>query len=190
MKKLIIFCSLFCFLTSSISAQNDAINRYFMEQVENEIFSSVYVSPKLIEIVSEVDLRTLDEGLDLDDGEFQGNEAAMIEEILKQLKGLMVLRTDIEPMKHYKEVLAKFSNHSANFDLLLSVRDEGNNVKIWTETSSTNTIKELLLLVGGEDEMIMLSLTGNIDLKKISRLAGNVDIDGIQYLENLDKTEQ
>jgi len=188
MKKIFVFGSLICFLISSVGAQNDAINRYFEAQLENEIFSSVYVSPKLIEIVSEIDIRALDGGLD--DGELQANEAAMIEEILKQLKGLMILRTDVDPMKHYKEILSGFSNHNSDFDLLLSVRDQGNNVKIWTQTSPDNTIQELLLLVGGEDEMIMLSLTGNIDLKKISKLAGSIDVDGIQYLENLDKMEE
>ncbi len=188
MKKIFVLCSLICFLSSSVFAQNDAINRYFEAQLENEIFSSVYVSPKLIEIVSEIDIQALDEGLD--DGELKRNEAAIIEEVLKQLKGLMVLRTEVEPMKHYKEILGEFAKQNADFDLLLSVRDEGNHVKIWTETTPDNTIQELLLLVGGEDEMIMLSLTGNIDLKKISKLAGNIDIDGIEYLENLDKTEQ
>ena len=184
MKKIIVFCSLFCFLLNSISAQNDAINRYFEAQIENEIFTSVYVSPKLIEIVSEIDIQALD------DGDMEDNEVAMIEEVLGQLKGLMLLKTDVEPIKHYKEILAAFSGQNAGFDLLLSVRDKGNNVKIWTEATADNTIKELLLLVGGEDEMVMLSLTGNIDLEKISKLAGNIDIDGIEYLENIDKTEQ
>lgn len=184
MKKIIVFCSLLCFLTSSISAQNDAINRYFEAQLENEIFTSVYVSPKLIEIVSEIDIKALD------DGDMEDNEAAIIEEVLGQLKGLMLLKTEVEPMIHYKAILAKFSEQNSNFDLLLSVRDKGNNVKIWTETTGNNTIKELLLLVGGEEEMVMLSLTGNINLEKISKLAGNIDIDGIEYLDNLDKTEQ
>lgn len=184
MKKIFVFYSLVCFLTSSVQAQNDAINRYFEAQIENEIFTSVYVSPKLIEIVSEIDLQALD------DGELADSEAAMIEEVLQQLKGLMLLKTEVDPMMHYKEILADFSKQNAGFDLLLSVRDKGNNVKIWTQTAGDNTIEELLLLVGGEDEMILLSLTGNIDLKKISRLAGNVDIDGIEYLDNLDKNQE
>ena len=184
MKKLIVLYAFFCLLISSVEAQNDAINRYFEAQVENDIFTSVYVSPKLIEIVSEVDLQALD------DGDIADNEAAIIEEVLEQLKGLMLLRTDVDPMKHYKEILADFSDQNSNFDLLLSVRDKGNNVKIWTETTPDNTIKELLLLVGGDDEMVMLSLTGNIDLEKISKLAGNIDIDGIEYLDNLDKKRE
>jgi len=184
MKKIMLFCALFCFLASSARAQNDAINRYFEAQLENEIFTSVYVSPKLIEIVSQIDLQSLD------DGDMEDNEAAMIEEVLGQLKGLMLLKTDVEPMTHYKQVLSDFSGLNSGFDLLLSVRDKGNNVKIWTQTATDNTIQELLLLVGGKEEMIMLSLTGNIDLKKISKLAGNVDIDGIDYLDNLDKSQQ
>ncbi len=184
MKKVFVFCSVVCWLISSVTAQNDAINRYFEAQIENEIFTSVYVSPKLIEIVSEIDLQALD------DGDLENNEAAMIEEVLQQLNGLMLLKTDVDPMVHYKAVLADFSEQNSGFDLLLSVRDKGNNVKIWTQTASDNTIRELLLLVGGNEEMIMLSLTGNIDLKKISRLAGNVDIDGIEFLDNLEKTQQ
>jgi len=183
MKKIFVFCALVCFLTSSIGAQNDAINRYFEAHLENEIFTSVYVSPKLIEIVSQIDLQALD------DSELQDNEAAIIEEVLEQLKGLMLLRTDVEPLVHYKQILADFTEQNSGFDLLLSVRDKGNNVKIWTQTQGEK-IQELLLLVGGEDEMIMLSLTGNIDLKKISKLAGNVDIDGIEYLDNIDKTQE
>jgi len=183
MKNIFIICSLVCFLTNMVEAQNDAINRFFEGHIENELFTSVYVSPKLIEIVSQVDLQALDEG------ELADNEAAMIEEVLQQLKGLMLLKTDVEPMLYYKEILAQFSQQNAGFDLLLSVRDKGNNVKIWTQTTSEHAIQELLLLVGGPDEMILLSLTGNIDLKKISRLAGNVDIDGIEYLDNLDKAQ-
>lgn len=102
----------------------------------------------------------------------------------------MLLKTDVDPMMHYKAILADFSQQNSGFDLLLSVRDKGNNVKIWTQTTVDNTIQELLLLVGGEDEMVMLSLTGNIDLEKISRLAGNIDIDGIEYLDNLDKNQE
>ncbi len=184
MKKIFVFCSFTCFLICSVQAQNDAINRYFESQIENEIFTSVYVSPKLIEIVSEIDLQAFD------DEDMNGNEAAMIEEVLQQLKGLMLLKTEVDPMVHYKEVLGEFSKQNAGFELLLSVRDKGNNVKIWTQTAGDNTIQELLLLVGGNDEMILLSLTGDIDLKKISRLAGNVDIDGIDYLDNLDKAQQ
>ena len=180
MKKMLILCSFIFLYLGSITAQNDAINKYFEAQIDNEDFTSVYVSPKLIEIVSQIDIEALD------DGDLEGNEVAMIESVLEQLDGLMLLKTDVEPNKHYKDILSAFRTENMGFDLLLSVRDKGNNVKIWTQTNG-ELIEELLLLVGGEDEMVMLSLTGNIDLDKISRLAGNIDIDGIDYLDNIGK---
>jgi len=162
MKKIFLFCTFIFLYLSSVTAQNDAINRYFETQLENENFTSVYVSPKLIDIVSQIDLQGLD------DGDLRDSEVALIENVLEQLDGLMLLKTDVEPNKYYKEILTNFtSQNQTNGDI----------------------IQELLLLVGGEDEMIMLSLTGNIDLDKISRLAGNINIDGIEYLDNIEKKQ-
>ena len=48
-------------------------------------------------------------------------------------------------------------------------------------------ISELLLLVGGKDEFVMMSFVGNIDLDKISKLAKKLDIDGAEYLEKANK---
>lgn len=182
MKKLSVLILLFVGVSVIGFAQNDAINRFFENYIEDERFTSVYVSPKLIEIVSQIDFEALDEG------DLSKEEAAMIEEVLDQLNGLMVLKTEETPEKFYKEALSSISGRLNEFDLLLSVRDKGTNVRMWTTTAG-ETINELLLLVGGEDEFVMLSLMGNIDLKKISKLAGNINVEGIEYLEHLEKEQ-
>lgn len=182
MKKSIVFYLLLCF-AGQLVAQHDAINKYFDQYINHEDFTSVYVSPKLIEIVSDIDIAALD------DGDIATNEAAMIEEVLNQLKGVMLLRTDSKPLVYYKQIFKDFTKDHAGYELLLSVNDKGNQVKMWTQTEG-NVIQELVMLVGGTSEMIMLSLTGNIDLKKISRLAGNIEVAGIEYLEHLDKKER
>ena len=43
------------------------------------------------------------------------------------------------------------------------------------------------MIVGGNENFALLSFIGNIDLKKIGKLAKALDIDNMQYLENLDK---
>ena len=48
-------------------------------------------------------------------------------------------------------------------------------------------VEELLMIVGGNENFALLSFIGNIDLKKIGKLAKALDIDNMQYLENLDK---
>jgi hypothetical protein len=59
-------------------------------------------------------------------------------------------------------------------------------VRIWSRDKG-NIIEELLLLVGSPDEFVLLSLTGKIDLDKISELSNTLDVQG---LEHLDKLEQ
>jgi hypothetical protein len=66
------------------------------------------------------------------------------------------------------------------------VRDGQENVRIWSRDKGT-IIEELLLLVGSPDEFVLLSLTGKIDLDKISELSNTLDVQG---LEHLDKLEQ
>ena len=115
MKKIFLFSTFIFLLLSSVSAQNDAINKYFETHLENENFTSVYVSPKLIDIVSQIDLQGLD------DGDLEDSEVALIENVLEQLDGLMLLRTNVEPNKHYKEILTSFTSQNTGFDLLLSL---------------------------------------------------------------------
>ena len=71
----------------------------------------------------------------------------------------------------------------------MTVRDEGENVHFWVKDDCGNIINDLLLLVGGADDLVLLSFVGNIDLKKISKLASSVDIDGLEHLEKLDEEE-
>jgi hypothetical protein len=59
-------------------------------------------------------------------------------------------------------------------------------VRIWSRDKGS-IIEELLLLVGSPDEFVLLSLTGKIDLDKISELSNTLDVQG---LEHLDKLEQ
>ncbi|MEM9823903.1 MAG: DUF4252 domain-containing protein [Bacteroidota bacterium] len=171
---------LMCLLLScfglTLMAQNDAINKYFERYIENEDFSMVYISPKMFNLIAK---------LDIDD--LADRDASAVVDVLKELKGLRVLSTEEEPYQHYKDALSIIP--ASEYELLLTVRDEGENVRFWMKEEG-DIIKELLLLVGGEDEFVLVSFVGNIDLVKISRLARVLDIDGAEYLEKLDDDEK
>ena len=64
------------------------------------------------------------------------------------------------------------------------MRDKGENVRIMVKESG-DVIHELLLLVGGSDQFVMLSFTGKIDLNKISTLAKSLNVEGADHLELL-----
>jgi hypothetical protein len=161
-----------CTLSAGLSAQNNAIERYFEKYTDDERFTVVFISPKAFEMVAKIETT---------DPEWNN-----IRPIIKDLTGLRVLACDslVDGVQMYKEALAKVPQQE--YSELLTVRDGQENVRIWSRDKG-NIIEELLLLVGSPDEFVLLSLTGKIDLDKISELSNTLDVQG---LEHLDKLEQ
>jgi len=140
--------------------------------MENEDFMVVYVSSKMFSLVSKVDI-------ELDDP-----EAEVFLEMASDLKGIRVLRTEMSAMTYFKD--AAKSINTTNYEMLMTVRDQGQNVKIWIKDDADGDIGELLLLVGSEEEFVLVSIFGKIDLEKISQLAKQLDIDGVEHLEKIE----
>ena len=46
------------------------------------------------------------------------------------------------------------------------------------------------MIVGGEGNLFLMSISGLIDLDKISKISKNMDIGGMDYLENLDENKK
>ena len=154
----------------SIWAQTDAITQYFDKYMDDENFTVVYITPKMFQMISKLDLKDPD--------------AKEIKEVLQDLKGLRILQTEKNSLQYYKEVIAK--SKPTEYELLMTVRDKGENVRFWTKESG-GVISELLMLVGGVKEFVMISFVGNISLDKISKLANKMDVDGMEHLKDLKK---
>lgn len=171
MKKVMLIMLLCTALTPlSIWAQTDAITQYFDKYMDDENFTVVYITPKMFQMISKLDLKDPD--------------AREIKEVLQDLKGLRILQTEKNSLEYYKEVIAKFK--PTEYELLMTVRDKGENVRFWTKESG-GIISELLMLVGGVKEFVMISFIGNISLDKISKLANKMDVDGMEHLKELKK---
>ena len=171
MKKHLLLLPLFLLaVIFNLSAQNDAITRFFEKYVDDERFTVVYVSPKMFQLVSKIE--TNDE------------EWNQVREIVKDLGGLRVLVADsiADGLTFYKDALSRVP--TGEYEELLTIRDGKEHVRIWVKDSE-NIIEELLLLVGAPDEFVLLSFTGKIDLDKISELSKSLDIEGAQHLSKL-----
>jgi len=172
--KYLMFLLICCFSFGAM-AQNDAINKYFDRYVEDEDFGMVYISPKMFSLISK---------LDIDD--LADEDATIVVEVLKELNGLRVLSTEKNAYQHYKDALSIIP--IPEYELLLTFRDDGENVRFWMKEEG-EIINELLLLIGSQREFLLISFVGNIDLLKISRLAKVLDIDGAEYLDKLEERE-
>lgn len=170
-------CTLLFATAFNLHAQNDAISRFFNKYAEDERFTVVYVAPKLFSMISKVSS---------DDEEWN-----KMRDIVKDLGGLKVLVADSvnNGLELYNDALGRVPVRE--YDELLTVRDGEEHVRIWTrENKSDTVIEELLLLVGAPDEFIMLSLSGKIDLAKISGLAETLDVEGIEHLDKIKKKQE
>jgi hypothetical protein len=54
---------------------------------------------------------------------------------------------------------------------------------------SGGKISELLMIAGGNDDFMILSLYGEIDLKQVSRIGKKMDVKGLENLDKLDKKD-
>ncbi len=73
-----------------------------------------------------------------------------------------------------------------NFTELMTVREQDEIVKFMIRKDG-KVVRELLLLINQDDEAGFISITGNINLKSIAKLAGMMDIDGLDQLQKIDE---
>lgn len=159
-------------LSISAHAQNDAISTYFDQYLDDENFTVVFVSGKMFSMISKVDI-----------DELKDEEAQIIMDVAKDIKGLRVLVTEENPKEYYKEA-RKLINVNDGYEVLLTVRDKGDNVNFWIKEQN-NVIEELFLLVGSEDEFVMVSFLGKLDLNKIAQLAEKIEMSGAEHLQKI-----
>jgi len=148
------------FFATAMTAQEDAISKYFSKYVDDERFTVVYVSGKMFELINKMEL-------DLDD-----EEAEAVLSVVKELKGLRILTTEEDGMGFYNEAVSIID--TKGYETLMTVREGGSehvNFLI-KEDAAGGIIDELLLLVGGEEgEFVLVSFIGKIDLEEVGKLA-------------------
>lgn len=72
----------------------------------------------------------------------------------------------------------------SEFEELMSVRDKDKDMKFYIKEAG-GKISELVMVAGGNDEFMILSLFGEIDLKQVSKISKKMNIDGLENLENI-----
>ncbi len=170
MKPYILIISLLLWCSTGILAQDDAIITYFDKYLDDEKFTSVYISGRMFEMIS-----ILPENEEFD---------ADVKSILANLNGLRILSIEENGKQYFEE--ARTTLPLNKYEPLMTVRD-GDQEVVFLILESEDEIKELLLLVGGEEEFVFLSFVGKIDLQKIASLTGTININGLEHLEKIEK---
>lgn len=154
-------------------AQGDAISKFFSKYQDDETFSQVTVNSKMFSLLT---------NMEVDDKQDQE-----VIDAISKLKGLRILAKEHarDGRALYKEALALVPQKE--YEELMSVRDEDKDMKFFIrEGSSPGKISELLMVMGGLEDFMVLSLFGEIDLKQIGKIGSKMDIDGLDHLNRID----
>jgi hypothetical protein len=162
-------------ISSATFAQGDAISKFFSKYQNDETFSQVTISSKMFSMLV---------NMEVDDAEDQE-----VINAISKLKGLRILAKEEtrDGRVLYKEALSLIP--TKDYEELMSVRDEDKDMKFFIKETSPGKIAELVMVAGGNDEFMVLSLFGEIDLKQIGKIGSKMDIDGLDNLHKLDKKD-
>ena len=172
MKRILIPILLIAFSLAG-NAQNTAIDQLFDRYADKDGFTTVSISKAMFSLFA------------------SGQESK--DEFNKAVKGLesiRILAPDSAVQAQMKGKLNFYNEISKSFPLsqyeeLMSVKEKDQVFKMLIRKKGS-MIAEFLMIGGGKDN-VLICITGNIDLKSISKLSKAMDIEG---MENIDKVEK
>ena len=157
-------------MSIAVQAQDNAISKFFSKYQGDESFSQVTVSSKMFGLFTNMDA--------------EKPEDKEILEAISKIKGLRVLAKQEarNSRELYKEAMTMIPVRE--YEELLTVRDKDKDMKFFIKETG-GKISELVMVMGGNEEFMVLSLFGEIDLKQVSRIGRKMDIDGLDHLEKM-----
>ncbi len=101
---------------------------------------------------------------------------------------MKILTTENVSISH--EVIESVQKHmdKSGFKELMTVEENGKDV-VFKIKEEGKKVSELIMLVNEGDQVVFMSITGNIDLKKISQLSKKMNISGLEDLEDIDNEQ-
>jgi hypothetical protein len=136
-------------------------------------FTSVYISKYMFDMFrnKDADPKTQDE----------------MQQTLSKLNCIKILATDDDPatttsVDLYQEIQKVLP--ASSYKEIMVVKDKDQNVVFYAKEEK-DKVAELLLVVGGKDSNVLISIQGDIDMKNISKLGSSMNIQGMDKLKDM-----
>lgn len=158
----------------STMAQDNAISKYFSKYMADTAFTKVTVTSKMFSLFTEIE------------GEDEAEKEVL--EALSKLKGIKALINE-DPKDSKALYLNAIKSVDKSYEVLMSVEGNDENIKFMIRDEGS-IINELLMIVSGDDEFLIMSLFGEIDLKQIAKLSRIMKMKGMDHLKALDGKDE
>ncbi|TVP50296.1 MAG: DUF4252 domain-containing protein [Mongoliibacter sp.] len=156
-----------CFIISGLQAQDDAIVKFFSKYMEDDNFSRVYISPKMMQMA----------GGFLKSADSKDEDSQKMGELISRVKGIRILSADkVSGNNLYKEAMSTLNKNL--YEDLMDVADKGSNIKFMVREEK-GKVKELIMISGSKDSFTLLSMLGDFSYQDLNILADKTNIPGM-----------
>ncbi|MFC3879002.1 DUF4252 domain-containing protein [Algoriphagus namhaensis] len=167
----LLFLFLFAFAFQA-KAQDDAIQKFFSNYMEDDRFARVYISPKMMQMAGGF----LKANANPDDP-----ESKEVGSVISKIRGIRILSSDeVNGLEYYTKAMATLTKNK--YEELMDVQDKGSKLKFMVREEG-GLIKELLMISGdNEGDFTLLSMLGDFTYEDLNLLAETTEIPGMdQY---------
>ena len=154
MKTFLFSLLLFCAALTSSMAQTGSLDAYFDKYQEDESFTVVHISAKMFAAISGVEM----EGLDPE-----------IKAILDNITGMKILTKQSDGSAYYDEAVDLI--HSNGLNELMTIKEKGENVRIYGKSDGGEFLKEVVMLRGDKQNFILMQVQGKLSIEQLSKLS-------------------
>ena len=162
-------------LLPQMTAAQTAIDHLYEKYAGKPGFTSINISPQMFQLFA---------GVNASDSSPEAQRAL---DAMKQLKGLKMLVYEPEDstkvQAFYNEI--KRTVPTNKYMELMSVDGQDGKIKFLASQDKNGKIRELLMIVHGGDETMIMSLTGLIDMKTIAEISKSMNMKGMSDLQKL-----
>ncbi len=182
MKKLALILIVAWISLPGVLTAQSPIDKIYEKYAGQDGFTSVNISPEMFQMFGQMVQEKSD------------TNAAKVKKMMDQLTGLKLLTYTIDSTKMSKAV-AIYNEFSGLFPAsaykeLMTVNEGRENYRFLTKPDGPGKITEMVMLMKGKHEVMVLSMTGIIDLSSISELTKGMNIHGMENLEKMKEHEK
>ncbi len=170
MRKLIL--SLVIVLTTSPFFAQTVFDKF----EDQDLITAVVVNKKMFSLLSKMEVKDKQE--------------QQYVNLIKKLDNLRVFVTQNDKKANEMKAVSDKYVKTAALEELMRMNEKGKSVKIFVKSGASDTqIKELLMFIEGigKEETVLMSLTGDFDLKELSVLTDKMKLPGGEVLKNASK---
>lgn len=173
MKRILFSLAAMIGLSVGVIAQQNAINEYYQDHKEGEDVTTVSITGKLFSMMSDV--------------EVDEPEAKEMLDFMSSIRAINIVMTDpaMFSENRYNDSRKRLPSR---YEELMEVEDKDGRFDFRIDEKN-GTVNEVFMIGAMEDRLILISITGDLDIRQIGRIAKEVQMQGFENMQKVETYE-